>query len=347
MFHRPLILLLISYAGGVLLALAFPTFITPLQYPVFFLLISSWSAVFFCSHRFKIYFLLFACFSSAVLLTGRENLPGRLESLAAVYGKMTVEGVVLTPVKIPREGMARVEILTTGSLEKGVLSSLNDKLNLTIYKNAPVLEAGDKIRFTARLRPFENFNNPGGFDYRKAMKLKGFACAASISDGSRITMFNQEVLPFPKNLIETMQKPVRRLFTTSLNQRDASLFRALILGERQGIEPEIREMFNRTGLSHTLAVSGLHIGLIGWISFCLFTWVLSRSYRMALTLDVRKAAALLTCFPIVGYTVLAGLQVSSRRAMIMALAFLGLPDLGQRKGALVHPGFGRPPYPAF
>ena len=120
-----------------------------------------------------------------------------------------------------------------------------------------------------------------------------------------------------------MQNPVRHLFTARLSDRDASLFRALILGERQGIEPETREIFNRTGLGHMLAVSGLHIGLIGWISFFLFTWVLSRSYRIALTLDIRKAAAVLTCFPIVGYTVLSGLQVSGQRAMIMALAFLG------------------------
>ena len=322
MFHRPLILLLVSYAGGVLLAQAFPALITPFQTPLFFLLVSSSLAVFFCSYRVKIYFLLFACFLGAVLLTARENPPNKLESLARDYRKITIEGLVSTPAKIPREGMARVEIMSTGRLEKGVVSSLNNKLNLTIYKNAPVLETGDKIRFTARLRPFENFNNPGRFDYKRAMKLQGIACAASVSDGSRITLLGKGRLPFPENLIEKMQNPVRHLFATRLNERDASLFSALILGERQGIDPEIREMFNRTGLGHLLAVSGLHIGLIGWISFCLFAWALSRSYRLALTFDIRKAAAVLTCFPIVGYTVLAGLHVSSRRAMIMALAFL-------------------------
>ena len=322
MFHRPLIILLVSYAGGVLLAQAFPTFITAFQYPLFFLLISSFLSVFFCSYRLKIYFLLFACFSGAILLTARGNLPNRLESFARDYRKVSIEGTVLTPVKIPREGMARTRIMATAGFHNGAFSSLNGRLNLTIYKNAPTIGKGDEIRFTARLRPFENFNNPGNFDYKRAMKMQGVACAASVSDGSRITRLGKGRLPFPENLIEKMQKPVRNLFATRLNHRDASLFRALILGERQGIEPEIREMFNRTGLGHLLAVSGLHIGLIGWISFCLFTWVLSRSYRMALTLDIRKAAALLTCLPIVGYTVLAGLHLSSRRAMIMALAFL-------------------------
>ena len=323
MFHRPLIWILASYAGGILLARAFPTFFAPFAYPIFFLFASSMPAAIFSSYRVKIYLLLFASFLGAMLLTVRENVPDRLESLAGDYRKITLEGTVLAPVKIPREGMARVEILATGMLHDNVLSPLYDRLNLTIYKNAPLIETGDKIRVTARLRPFENFNNPGGFDYKESMKRKGIACAASVSDGNQITLLGKGNLPFPSNLIEKMQKPVRNLLTARLSDGDASLFRALILGERQGIEPETREIFNRTGLGHMLAVSGLHIGLIGWISFFLFTWVLSRSYRIALTWNIRKAAAVLTCFPIVGYTVLSGFQVSGQRAMIMALAFLG------------------------
>jgi len=80
-----------------------------------------------------------------------------------------------------------------------------------------------------------------------------------------------------------------------------ALFRALILGERQGITPELREPFNRAGLGHILAVSGLHIGLVGWLAFYLIKGVLSRSYRLALQTDIRKLAAAITCLPVVAY----------------------------------------------
>ena len=323
MFHRPLILLLISYAVGVLLAQAFPIFLYPFKYLLFFLFAVCSPAVFLCSYRIKIYLLVFACFLGAMLLTARENHPTRLEALAQDYTKTTLEGIVLKPVKISRKGVSRVEILAKNSNDAGIVTIINERLNLTIYRNAPQFETGDKIRFTARLRPFGNFNNPGNFDYQRSMKLRGIACAASVSDGSRITQLGKGPLPFPRNLIEAMQKPVRNLFDTRLKERDAGLFKALILGERQGIEPGTREMFNRTGLGHMLAVSGLHIGLIGWLSYYLFSWFLSRSYRMAVAFDIRKVAAILTCFPIIGYTLLAGMQVSSQRAMIMALAFLG------------------------
>ena len=323
MFHRPLILLFASYAAGVLSAQAFPIFSRTLEYLLFFLFASCLPAVFFSSYRIKIYLLLFTCFLGALLLTARENRPTRLESLAQEYSKKTVEGVVLKPVKNSQKGVVRVEILAKSINHDGTVSPINERLNLTIYRNAPWLETGDNIRFTARLRLFENFNNPGNFDYKTSMKLRGIRCAASVSDGNRITLLGKGSLPFPRNLIAAMQKPVRNLFETHLNERDAALFRALILGERQGIEPGIREMFNRTGLGHMLAVSGLHIGLIGWLSFYLFSSALSRSYRVALLFSVRKVAAVLTCFPIVGYTLLAGMQISSQRAMIMALAFLG------------------------
>ena len=80
-----------------------------------------------------------------------------------------------------------------------------------------------------------------------------------------------------------------------------------------------------------LAVSGLHIGLVAWISFFLFKGLLSLSYKIALRTDIRKLASILTSIPVIGYTCLAGFQVSSQRAMIMALAFLWSLILGREK----------------
>ena len=161
--------------------------------------------------------------------------------------------------------------------------------------------------------------------------MKGLTCSASISDGRRIVPMGPGYLPFPRGLIETIQKPVRDLFKERLDTRNFALFRALILGERQGIDPGLREPFNQTGLGHILAVSGLHIGLVAWAAFFLFKWVLSRSYRLALEIDIRKMSAFLTAFPVIGYTLLAGFQVSSQRAMIMILTFLGSLILGRER----------------
>jgi competence protein ComEC len=214
---------------------------------------------------------------------------------------------------------------------KGDAVPIDEDIVVTVYNHMPGLEAGDKIRFPARLRPFKNFNNPGNYNYEEAMRLKGLTCSASVSDGRRIVPMGPGHLPFPRGLIETIQKPVRDLFKKQLDTRNFALFRAFILGERQGIDPGLREPFNKTGLGHMLAVSGLHIGLVAWAAFFLFKWILSRSYRLALEIDIRKMSAFLTAFPVIGYTLLAGFQVSSQRAMIMILAFLGSLILGRER----------------
>ena len=123
-------------------------------------------------------------------------------------------------------------------------------------------------------------------------------------------------------MVKKIRKPVRQQSETRLSQENTALFKALILGEKDMIDTDLRDLFNHTGLGHILAVSGLHIGLIAYISFFLIEKMLSVSYRLTLSINIRKVAAIITCLPVVAYTFLAGFQVSSQRAMIMALLFL-------------------------
>jgi competence protein ComEC len=202
---------------------------------------------------------------------------------------------------------------------------------VSVYSHVPHVKTGDNIRFPARLKPFKNFNNPGRYDYEAAMKLKDLTCAASVSDGRYIVPMGKGRLPFHRELMEKIQRPVREFFINNLEPEDNALFRAMNLGERQGINNELREPFNRTGLGHVLAVSGLHIGLVAWIAFAIFKWCLSRPYSLPLRIVIIKPTALLTCLPVLCYIFIAGFQVSSQRAMIMIMVFLFSLILGREK----------------
>ena len=243
---------------------------------------------------------------------------------------MIIEGTLLEPLKISGE-IARLRVRVHRIFMKEKTMRVKEDVMVTVYDNIINHLPGDKLRFPARLRSLKNFNNPGRYDYVEAMKLKGISCSASVTDGRRIVPMGQGSLPFPRGLLESIQRPVRNFFAEKLKYREYALYRALILGERQGIAFELRELFNRTGMGHVLAVSGLHIGLVAWISFFIFRGVLSRSYRLTLRIDIRKTPALLTCLPVIIYTCLAGMQVSSQRAMIMALAFLVSIILGRER----------------
>jgi len=323
--------MLVSFAGGILAVHK----ILPLSHE--FILALSCSiviclvAILFLSPRVRIYPLIIIFFLIGALLSQGNRHPSRLIPLANLHKRAVIEGTVLDPPKIIDGKIAKIKLRAQELILKGDAVPIDEDIVVTVYNHIPKLEAGDKIRFPARLRAFKNFNNPGNYNYEEAMRLKGLTCSASVSDGRRIVPMGPGHLPFPRGLIETIQKPVRDLFKEQLDARNFALFRALILGERQGLDPALREPFNQTGLGHMLAVSGLHIGLVAWVAFFLFKWVLSRSYRLALEIDVRKMSAFLTAFPVIGYTLLAGFQVSSQRAMIMILAFLGSLILGRER----------------
>lgn len=330
MFDRPLIVILIFFTGGILVShetlSSCQWLILPISLSIIFLLV----AALFLSSRLRIPCFILIFFLTGIFLDLAQHCSSQLLPHAIQRQKVTLEGTILEPMKVINE-MARIKVIAQKLLIKGNNIPLNEKLLVTVYNHIPNIEQGEKIRFPARLRPFKNFNNPGRYDYESAMKSKGFTCAASISNGRHIVPMGPGHLPFPIGALKKVQQPIRDFFRKKLSDQEFSLYRALILGERQGISHDLREPFNKTGLGHVLAVSGLHIGLVAWITFFIFKWILSRSYSLALKIDIRKLAALLTCIPVIGYTCLAGFQVSSQRAMIMALAFLWSLILGREK----------------
>jgi len=332
LFNRPLIPCLGSFSGGILTA-AYPVFPAGhvLGFPILLAVSICLLASLFYSGRSRAYLLVAAFFLTGALLTSENRLPSQLRSLAIHHQKVIIEGVVLEPPKHLSPSMVRMKVSARDLVREKNLFPINENISVTVYRNAMPFQPGEKIRFPARLRPFKSFQNPGHFDYEKFMTLQGVTCAAAVSDGRRIVPMGPGTLPFWRGGVERLQAPVRTFFEASLDHRDAALFRALILGERQGIDPSLRETFNRSGLGHLLAVSGLHIGLVAWAAFFLFKWGLSRSYRLLLTTDIRKWCAFLTCFPVIGYTLLAGCQISAQRAMIMVLAYLVSLILGKEK----------------
>jgi len=331
MARRPLIPLLLTFMAGIFAGHAFQEAIGAFFLPLACAVIALLFLYLFLSPRLRTACILVLFFLCGILLQLDSQRPSKILPLARQHEKVIVEGVLLEPVQV-HEKTAKLNVIARTIFFHGKSIPTRAKLLITVYRNAPEnLPPGEIIRFPARLRAFKNFKNPGAYDYETAMKIKGFSCAGAVSDGRFIVPRGRGSLPFPYGYLETLRRPLRQFFHQNLAQEDETLFKALILGERQGITPALREPFNRTGLGHLLAVSGLHIGLVSWVAFFLFKWLFTRSYHLTLTINVRKAAALLTCIPVVLYASLAGLQVSCQRAMIMSLVFFGSILLDREK----------------
>jgi competence protein ComEC len=244
--------------------------------------------------------------------------------------RITIEGTIYSP---PQLGLNRARFYLHA--EKIFLPhevrSVKINIQVTIYKYRGELKVGQRIRFPAKLKEFRNFNNPGGFNYRFFMQARGLSFTANVSDGRYVVPMGEGELGLVGRALEKIRGPLRNYLHERLPHNVSPIYSALILGERQGVTPLLREPFDRAGVGHIMAVSGLHLGLVAWLFYMAFRWFLSLSYRLTLMTDIRKLAAVLTTAPVITYGLIAGGQVSAQRAMIMVLAFLFSVIIGKEK----------------
>ncbi len=243
---------------------------------------------------------------------------------------MVIEGTIYGPPRV-RVSVATFPIHAEKIFLAKEVKRVKINLLLKIYGYRGGLKVGERIRFPAKLREFTNFNNPGRFDYRFYMRSRGLSFLATVSDGRYVVPMGGGDLGLVEKTLEKIRGPLRRFFSERLSYTLSPIYTALILGERQGLTSKLREPFDRTGVGHIMAVSGLHLGLVAWLFFKSLRWLLSLSYRLTLMTDIRKLAAIITTLPVIAYGLITGLQVSSQRAMVMILIFLWSFVIGREK----------------
>ena len=317
---RPLICFLLFFTAGILVD---RTCLLPGRYPASIAVISGLLllSLLLAYRNLQHYLLSLIFFLSAILIDQMQHRPSLLSDLSVIHQRVIIEGTIIRPVK-QIHNMIRMTVRSDRVRVSGKWFKTKDIVYVKVYNGIPGLEVGEKIRFPAYLRSFTNFKNPGAYNYRAAMKSKGYSCAAYVYNGKDIIHTGRGHLPVLSIITEHLKVPVRNLITRCLNKKDAPLFYALILGEQQQIPYGTRENFNRTGLGHMLAISGLHVGLVAWACFLLFKKLLSLSYTLMLAFNIKKIAAIMTCFPVTAYSLIAGFGISTERAMIMVMIFL-------------------------
>jgi competence protein ComEC len=206
--------------------------------------------------------------------------------------------------------------------------AVEGKIRVTVRwdKKSPVeVRSGDTVSLTSRIRLPRNFNNPGSFDYKRYLAFEGIWATAYITPEHLTVLAEscgyQRIFP-----VETLRKEISdRIDQVRVSEHmDAvkGVLKALIIGYRSEIPPSLREAFNRSGVSHLLAISGLHMGIVAGASFFIFSRILSLWELLLWHAWTKKGAALLTLFPVLIYGLLSGMSPSTQRAVIMVSVFL-------------------------
>lgn len=194
------------------------------------------------------------------------------------------------------------------------------RLRVTLEGEPLDLNMGDRICFAGRIHPLRNFQNPGGFDYRRFMAFNGIYGSVFIpSSGIEQAALHQSGF---LQWVYRMRKIISQTLDTIGEADERAVLKALLIGERGDVSDRITENFSKTGVSHLLAISGLHVGIVATTSFFIFRWMLSWFPFFLWRAWTRKGAALLSLIPVLGYGLVSGMSPSTQRAVIMIVIFL-------------------------
>ncbi len=231
---------------------------------------------------------------------------------------------------IVRHGRSRC-IIDVDSLSREALSqAVRGRIRLTVMGEAN-LDPGTQVTFASSIRPFRNFNNPGGFDYRRQMAFAGIHGSAWVQAG-KLQLSEQRSRAPASRLIHEARTRLAQLIDaagspTAVDEK--AVLKALVFGDRSGIDDRLRERFNRAGVGHLLAISGLHVGIVAAAAFGCFRWIFSFVPPLLWRGWGRQWAAVAAMIPVLAYGVLAGMSPSTQRAEIMVAVFLAALILGR------------------
>ena len=186
----------------------------------------------------------------------------------------------------------------------------------------PEIRPGDRLRFPGKIRRIRNFHNPGGFDYERYMAFRSIR-ASSYTSSKNLEFLRKDTAGGFARWMHGFRKRISsRIEAASIANPSKSVLKALVIGDRDAIDKPLREAFNRAGMGHLLAISGLHVGIVASFFFLVFSRLLSQFRFVTDHAWVRKAAALLCLPPVVLYGFLAGMSPSTQRAVVMVAVFL-------------------------
>lgn len=189
-------------------------------------------------------------------------------------------------------------------------------IKLNWYEKGKVLASSETWQFLVKLKQPHGLANPHGFDYEKWLFQQNIGATGYV----RKSLQNKRLAPSDSWRIGGWREAVRRYLDKSNNEH-IGVIKALVLGDRSGISAEQWQVFRKTGTSHLIAISGLHIGLVSTLMFG-FVRRLTLAFPSIARHAIRFAciASFVSAFL---YAALAGFSVPTQRALVMVSLVLG------------------------
>ncbi|MDP2016508.1 DNA internalization-related competence protein ComEC/Rec2 [Hydrogenophaga sp.] len=237
----------------------------------------------------------------------------------------------------------RFEFIVESAMRAGVPVQVPDRIQLGWYSGfgptaeeplwelasqGPAVRAGDRWRFTVRLRSPHGLSNPHGFDRERWLWEQGIQATGHVKSGPRD--------PAPQRLGATGHHPLdalrqrvsERIDERVSDPRSAGVLAALVVGDQSAIDRADWTLFRTTGVAHLMSISGLHVTMFAWLATALLAWGWRRLASVwpqaLLAVPTPVLAGLGGVALAAAYALFSGWGVPAQRTVIMLAVVVGL-----------------------
>ncbi len=230
------------------------------------------------------------------------------------FGSATLVGKIIT---IPEQHAHYLHLEVKASSWNGQVSKA--RLQINWYQPYPTVHVGDVWQWQVNLKPYHGLSNPASNHWQRDQRFHGIAARGYVISHTK-----------PRCLYSgnTWSLSALRQYGLSLihhhvgRNADSAILAALTLGIRSGLTDQQWQLFQHTGTSHLMSVSGLHITGVAWLFYslsyrlwCCFPRVLLRVPAPWFAMSVSMVVAL-------GYALLSGWGLPAQRACWMLCVIL-------------------------
>lgn len=188
-------------------------------------------------------------------------------------------------------------------------------------KILPDFHAGERWQLTVRLKRPHGTYNPHGFDFEAWAIAENIRATGSIkSKGPQRRL--AALVYQPQYLLEHSREHIRdRIAMVLANRPYSGVIQALVMGDDSRISQDDWQVFLRTGTSHLMSISGLHITMLSGLAFGLVAFCWRRIPALVMRLPTRKAATLAGLVVALMYALIAGFSIPTQRTLYMLAVF--------------------------
>ncbi len=196
------------------------------------------------------------------------------------------------------------------------------KIQLNIRTGADHLKPGMRVSLNAILLPPPGPTHPGAYDYQRDLYFKEIGAVGYALDRPVIITQQKNGLTYA---LRQIRHEVSRQIVIQSPKNTIGFLLAVMVGEKSYLKPIIQEKMRASGLAHLLAISGLHMVMIGGLVFFAIRLAMSCFPVLALNYPIKKIAAVIAIISLSFYLLMSGMSVSAVRAYLMiTLVFIAV-----------------------